>query len=112
LKQARQRVSRRFLNDGARSSLPQYRQINFSLLGLAPEDRIGRGTTFLIFERGVPFGLAAAVFFFGGPGDSPINPSTSCSLSMLMPILLLSRDFGVPGVLETHCSDAAIWEVD
>jgi hypothetical protein len=32
LKQARQRASRRFLNNGARSSLPQYRQTNGSIL--------------------------------------------------------------------------------
>jgi hypothetical protein len=40
LKQAQQRLSRLVLNDGARSSLPQYRQINFSPSGFARDDRV------------------------------------------------------------------------
>jgi hypothetical protein len=45
LKQARQRASRRFLNDGARSSLPQYRQTKFSPADFARDKRGVRART-------------------------------------------------------------------
>jgi hypothetical protein len=66
LKQARQRASRRFLNDGARSSLPQYLHTNFSELDATLDDRAGCRTAFLVFEGGAAFGLAAAVVFLTG----------------------------------------------
>jgi len=49
LKQARHRVSRRFLKDGARSSLPQYLQTNFSARDPARDDCCGRRETFVVF---------------------------------------------------------------
>jgi hypothetical protein len=39
LKQARQRASRRFLKDGARSSLPQYLHTSFSAADTFRDDR-------------------------------------------------------------------------
>jgi hypothetical protein len=49
LKQARHRASRLFLRDGARSSLPQYLQIRFSVLDATREGRGGRCTAFVAF---------------------------------------------------------------
>jgi hypothetical protein len=66
LKQARHRASRLFLKEGARSSLPQYLQTNFSALDAARDDRHGRRAAFLVFEARAAFGLAATVFFFAG----------------------------------------------
>jgi hypothetical protein len=83
-------VSRLFLNDGARSSLPQYRQINFSPFGFARDDCGGRPAAFLVFEAGAPFGLAAAVFFLAEADASlAINSPAVGSVSMLISILLL-----------------------
>jgi hypothetical protein len=45
LKQARQRASRRFMNDGARSSLPQYRQTKFPQADFARDKRGVRART-------------------------------------------------------------------
>jgi hypothetical protein len=59
LKQARQRASRLFLKDGARSSLPQYLQTSFSALDPARDDRGGHRGTFSFFLAGADFGLAA-----------------------------------------------------
>jgi len=59
LKQARHRASRRFLKDGARSLLPQYRQTNFSALAAACDDRGGRRAAFLGFEGSAGVGVAA-----------------------------------------------------
>jgi hypothetical protein len=59
LKHARQRASRRFLNDGARSSLPQYLQTSFSALDTARDDRADGRAAFLVFERSASFGSAA-----------------------------------------------------
>jgi len=59
LKQARHRASRRFLNDGARSSLPQYLQTNFSSLATARDDRGGLRAAFLGFEASAGVGVAA-----------------------------------------------------
>jgi hypothetical protein len=78
------------MNDGARSSLPQYRQINFWSFGFARDDRGGRPAAFLIFEAGVPFGLAAAVFFLADADaslaiDSPAVGSVSVLISILLP---------------------------
>jgi hypothetical protein len=90
LKQARQRASRLFLNEGATSSLPQYRQINFSAFCFARDDRDGRLAAFLVFEAGAPFGLAAAVFFLAEADASlAIDSPAVGSVSMLISILLL-----------------------
>ena len=60
LKQARQRRSLRFLKDGARSSLPQYRQTSFC--GGLARDGAGRDpAAFGLFATG-----AALDFFFAG----------------------------------------------
>jgi hypothetical protein len=59
LKQARHRASRRFLKDGARSSLPQYLQTSFSA-PLIDRDVCDPG--FLAFEVRAAFGSAAAGF--------------------------------------------------
>jgi hypothetical protein len=66
LKQARQRASRRFLKDGARSSLPQYLQTSFSALDLARDDR---GEAFAVVAARAAFGLAPAARFFTGSTD-------------------------------------------
>jgi hypothetical protein len=72
LKQARQRASRRFLKDGARSSLPQYRQTTFS----APDvDRDDRGESVEAFARRAAFGAAPTAFFFAGAADLPFRPT-------------------------------------
>jgi hypothetical protein len=90
LKQARQRASRLFLNDDARSSLLQYRQINFSPFGFACDDRGGRLAAFLVFEAGAPFALVAAVFFLAKADASlAIDSLAVGSVSMLISILLL-----------------------
>jgi hypothetical protein len=111
LKHSRQRASRRFLNDGARSSLPQYRQSNFSPFDFAPNDRGGRGVAFRVFGGGAPFRFAAAVFFFAGAdGSLTIN---SPSLSMLIAISpSLAGTLASLAVVSRHCSDAATGEVD
>jgi hypothetical protein len=77
LKQARQRASRRFLKDGARSSLPQYRQISFSELVAARDDRAGRCGVFVVFVARATFGLIRADCFFTGAADSPLSVSDS-----------------------------------
>jgi len=69
LKQARQRASRLFLKDGARSSLPQYRQISFSALDATRDDRRGRCGAFLVFAARAAFGAAPTAFFFAGTTD-------------------------------------------
>jgi len=92
LKQARQRASHFFLNDGARSSLPQYRQINFSPFGFARDDRGGRPAAFLVFGAGAPFGLPTAVFFLAEADASlAIDSPTVDSVSMLIPALFAMR---------------------
>jgi hypothetical protein len=68
LKQARHRASRRFLNDGARSSLPQYRQTNLSALEAARDERGG----FVFFEARAAFGLPLAAGLFVGATDLPL----------------------------------------
>jgi hypothetical protein len=71
LKQARHRASRCFLKDGARSSLPQYRQTSFSVLDAAADDRNSRRAAFLVFEVSAAFGLPdAAVLLAGAAGLS------------------------------------------
>jgi hypothetical protein len=70
LKHARQRASRRFLKDGARSSLPQYRQTSFSVLDV---DRDGRGESFGAFAGRAAFGAAPTAFFFAGATDLPLR---------------------------------------
>src|ERR1700738_3009521 len=93
-----QRASRLLLNDGARSSLPQYRQINFSPFGFAGDDRGGRVAAFLVFEAGPPFGLAAAVFFLAEADASlAIDSPAVGSVSMLISILLLWPRLGPSG---------------
>jgi hypothetical protein len=69
LKQARQRASRLFSNDGARSSLPQYRQTSFSVLAAAHDDR---GEAFVAFAARAAFGLAPMAGFFAGATDLPL----------------------------------------
>jgi hypothetical protein len=66
LKQARQRASRLFLKDGARSSLPQYLQTSFSVLDAARDDRGGRPGAFVVFAARVAFGLPPIACFFTG----------------------------------------------
>jgi hypothetical protein len=61
LKQARQRASRLFLNDGARSSLPQYRQTSFSALAA---ERDARGRPLLLAEVAAVFGCVARGLVF------------------------------------------------
>jgi len=72
LKQARHRASRRFLNDGARSPLPQYLQTSFSVLEAARDDRGGRREGFVFFEARAAFGLPLAAGFFAGATDLPL----------------------------------------
>jgi hypothetical protein len=74
LKQARQRASRRFLKDGGRSSLPQYRQISFSEREAARDDRAGRC---VVFGARASFGLIRADCFFTGAADLPLCVSDS-----------------------------------
>jgi hypothetical protein len=69
LKQARHRASRRFLKDGAMSSLPQYRQITFSVLVAARDDRAGRRGVSAVFVARATFGLAPTACFFAGATD-------------------------------------------
>jgi hypothetical protein len=64
LKQARQRAPRRFSKDGARSSLPQYRQTNFSALAAARDDSGGRRASLLFFEGNASIGVAATSLLF------------------------------------------------
>ena len=71
LKQARHRASRRFLNDGARSSLPQYRQTSFPT-DAAFDDRGGRRGAFVFFAARAAFGLPLAAGFFVGATDLPV----------------------------------------
>jgi hypothetical protein len=81
LKQARQRASRLFLKDGARSSLPQYRQTSFSVLDAA---RDNRGEAFVVFAARAAFGLAPTGFF-AGAADLPLwltNVAGTDSLSV------------------------------
>jgi hypothetical protein len=66
LKQARQRASRRFLKEGARSSLPQYRQISFSVLDVNLDDR---GESFGAFAGRAAFDAVPTAFFFAGATD-------------------------------------------
>jgi len=77
LKQARQRASRRFLKDGTRSSFPQYRQISFSKLEAARDDRAGRCGVFVVFVARASFGLIRADCFFTGAADLPLCVSDS-----------------------------------
>jgi hypothetical protein len=72
LKQARQRASRRFLKDGARSSLPQYRQTTFSEVVAARDDRADRCGVFVVFAARATFGLIRADCFFTGAADLPL----------------------------------------
>jgi hypothetical protein len=72
LKQARQRASRRFLKDGARSSLPQYRQTKLSELEAARDDRAGRCGVFAVFVARATFRLIRADCFFPGAADFPL----------------------------------------
>jgi hypothetical protein len=69
LKQARQRASRRFLKDGARSSLPQYLQTSFSVLDATCDDRGGRVGTFVVFPARAAFGLLPPACFFTDAAD-------------------------------------------
>jgi len=71
LKQARQRASRRFLNDGARSSLPQYRQTSFSALDASLDDRRDARATLLVFERAPTFGWRRCLSFLKALQVSP-----------------------------------------
>ncbi|MBF6567713.1 MAG: hypothetical protein IVW54_02415 [Candidatus Binataceae bacterium] len=73
MKQARQRASRRFLKDGARSSLPQYRQTSFSVLAAARDDRGGRGEAFVAFAERAAFGFEPAACFLVGATDLPLR---------------------------------------
>jgi hypothetical protein len=100
------------LNDGARSSLPQYRQINFSPSGFARDDCGGRPAAFLVFGAGAPFGLAARSFSWRKltPRWRSILPQ-SVQFRCSSRFSFSGRDFGVPAV-STHCSDAARWEAD
>ena len=72
LKQARQRASRRFLKDGAKSSLPQYRQTSFSAPAV---DRDDRGESVEAFARRAAFGAAPTAFSFAGAPDLPFRPT-------------------------------------
>jgi hypothetical protein len=87
LKQARQRASRLFLKDGARSSLPQYLQTNFSALDAARDDPSGRCAALLVFEGIVPFGLAATAFFFIGAVGST-SEAASGGPAIILPFSL------------------------
>jgi len=69
LKQARQRASRRFLKEGVRSSLPQYRQTSFSVMLVDSDDR---GESFVAFAGRAVFGAAPTAFFFVG-ADLPLR---------------------------------------
>jgi hypothetical protein len=72
------------LNEGARSSLPQYLQTNLPALDVARVDRRDGCAAFFVFEACAPFGLAATPFFFAGAnlpstgdglgGSPPLKP--------------------------------------
>jgi len=81
LKQARQRASRRFLKDGARSSLLQYRQTKLSELDAARDDRAGRRGVFGVFVARATFGLIRADCFFSGAADLPLCVSDPSGLA-------------------------------
>jgi hypothetical protein len=70
LKQARQRASRRFLKEGAKSSLPQYRQTSFSVLDV---DRDDRGELVGAFAGRAAFEAAPTAFFLVGATDLPLR---------------------------------------
>ncbi len=59
----RYRASRDFLNDSARSSLPQYRQANLLVVDAGLR---GRRTAFLLLGCRAAFGLTATVLFVAG----------------------------------------------
>jgi hypothetical protein len=77
LKQARQRASRRFLKDGARSSLPQYRHTSFSALDPARDDR---GEAFAVVAARAAFGLAPTARFFTGATDLWLGAANALDL--------------------------------
>jgi hypothetical protein len=83
LKHARHRASRLFLKDGARSSLPQYRQTNLSALDGIRDDR---RATFFVFEAEVPRALTAMRTFFVGADPSSIDGGLGGPV--LLPLLL------------------------
>jgi hypothetical protein len=73
-RQLHARGVRRFLNDGTRSSLPQYRQTSFSDPDVAPDDRSGRCEAFVVFVAWAAFGLAPTACFFAGATDWSVLP--------------------------------------
>jgi len=110
LKQARQRASRRFLKEGARSSLPQYRQTSFSVPDV---DRDDRGVSFGVFAGRAAFGAASAAFFFAGATDLLLRMTDASGAylgSAFIRDLLLGQGLGAPAVVNTHCSVAAMLE--
>jgi hypothetical protein len=69
LKQERQRASRRFLKEGARSSLRQYRQTNFSLLA-AVRVRCDRcWAALLVMEEDATLLLMGVFFLIDAPSS-------------------------------------------
>jgi hypothetical protein len=119
LKQARHRASRRFLNDGAKSSLPQYlhtkasevlRDVRFD--GRAPFAPFGEEAIATVFLA-VVLCRAAALF-----GLAPISvraflavPSTLDFVSMTYRISFRAGLWLPLAVLSTHRSVAALREV-
>jgi hypothetical protein len=112
LKQARQRASRRFTNDGARSSLPQYRLTTFSVLDVDSDDR---SESFGAFAGRAALGAAPTAFFFADATDLPlrVTDTSGADLGSVFTLdLLLGQGLGAPVVVNTHCSVAAMLEAN
>jgi hypothetical protein len=61
------------LKDGARSSLPQYRQTSISVLDAAGDDRGGCCGAVVVFVARAAFDAAPPAFFFAAAADLPLG---------------------------------------
>jgi hypothetical protein len=93
LKQARQRVSRLLMKDGARSSLPQYRQTNFSAVDVARADCGGRREALLVFTGCAGFCLAATAFLVDTVVSAPARGSGGAAT--ILPFVLRNTTAGL-----------------
>jgi hypothetical protein len=73
------------LNEGARSSLPQYLQTNLPAFDVARVDGRDGCAAFLVFSAKAPFGLAATPFFFAG-ADLPSTRGGLAGSPLLVPL--------------------------
>jgi hypothetical protein len=113
------------MKDGARSSLPQYRQTNFSAVDVARADCCGRREALLVFTGCAGFGWAATAFLV----DCAVSRSRRClwGSSDYFAVfaeehhrrfvisghvnLLVALGLGAPGPsFSSHGSVAAAWE--